>query len=67
MEENIMTIKDYAGVLKFAIKTQLDYIEEETEKACESGDYEGERYLNGVANGLRIALDKIDASMFLAK
>lgn len=62
-----MTIKDYAEVLKWAIKTQVEYIEEEEEKAYENGDYEGERYLGGVKAGLQIALEKIDASMFLAE
>lgn len=62
-----MTIKDYAEILKWAIKTQMEYIEEEEETACASGDYEGEKYLGGVKEGLRIALEKIDASMFLAE
>jgi hypothetical protein len=57
-----MTIKDYAGVLKFAIKTQIDYQMEEMQKP--NAD---ESFRDGVIVGLQIALDKIDASMFLAR
>jgi hypothetical protein len=57
-----MTKKDYADVLRFAIKLQVDYIDEELqEEGCDT------RYLEGVKAGLQIALDKIDASMFLAE
>jgi hypothetical protein len=57
-----MTIKDYAGVLKWAIKTQIDYQMEEMQNP--NAD---ERFHDGVIVGLQIALEKIDASMFLAK
>ena len=61
-----MTIKNYADILKWAIKNQIEYVEEEansnfcntTEKAS---------YYEGIKKGLEIALEKIDASMFLAK
>lgn len=62
MEEEFMTIKDYADILRFAIKLQIDYEKEEIQQP-----YADENYLSGVITGLRIALDKIDASMFLAE
>lgn len=57
-----MTIKDYAEVLKWAIKTQIDYQKEEIQQP-----YADEKFHDGVIMGLRIALEKIDASMFLAE
>ena len=57
-----MTIKDYAEVLKYAIKLQIDYQKEEIQQP-----YADERFHDGVIIGLQIALDKIEASMFLAK
>ena len=57
-----MGIKDYANILKWAIKTQIEYVQEEMEKP-----YADENYYSGVINGLQIALDKIEASMFLAR
>lgn len=63
MEENFMTIKDYADVLRFGIKMQLSY-EEEVLQKC---DAMNEDYVEGIITGLHIALEKIDASMFLAE
>ncbi len=57
-----MTIKDYAGVLKWAIQNQIDYQKEEIQQP-----YADENFHSGVITGLQIALDKIEASMFLAK
>ncbi len=57
-----MTIKDYADILKWAIKTQIDYQKEEINEP-----YADENFHHGVITGLMIALDKIEASMFLAK
>lgn len=57
-----MNIKDYAQVLKFAIQMQIEYVEEEMQKPLAD-----ENYLSGVITGLQTALDKIDASMFLAE
>lgn len=54
-----MDIKTYAGILKFAIMTQIDYVKE--------NHWEEDDYYNGVIEGLEIALEKIDASMFLAE
>lgn len=59
-----MDIKNYAEILKFAIKMQIDYQEEEFSRAR---SFEDEKYIDGVIMGLRIALEKIDASMFLAE
>lgn len=58
-----MTIKDYADVLRFAIKLQIDYKEE----ALRECDARNEDYVQGIITGLNIALEKIDASMFLAE
>lgn len=57
-----MDIKTYAGILKFAIMTQIDYQKE----ALQEPDA-NEEYHIGVITGLQIALEKIDASMFLAE
>lgn len=57
-----MEIKDYAAILKWAIQTQIDYQKEEIEQP-----YANEDFHSGVITGLEIALEKIDASMFLAK
>ena len=57
-----MDIKSYADILKFALKLQIDYVKEDLEKPNAN-----EEYLSGVINGLHIALEKIDASMFLAE
>lgn len=57
-----MTIESYADVLRFAIKMQKGYIEEDMQKS-----FANEEYLSGIQRGLDIALEKIDASMFLAK
>lgn len=58
-----MTIKDYAEVLKFAIKMQIEYEKEALENP--RLDYEREMHIGGVISGLQIALEKIDASKFL--
>lgn len=57
-----MDLKSYADVLKFAIQMQIEYEKEEIQRP-----FAEEEYLRGVICGLRIALDKIDASMFLAE
>jgi len=58
-----MGIKEYADVLKLAIKLQIEF-EEEMLENC--GAMHEDHY-NGVITGLMIALEKIDKSMFLAK
>lgn len=66
MEENFMTIKGYADILKWAMRTQIEYVEEEANKGfCKT--MEEASYYEGIKKGLEIALEKIDASMFLAE
>ena len=56
-----MTTENYVEVLKFAIQLQVDNVNKEL-----SADIIlNEDYLQGVKAGLQIALDKIEASMFL--
>lgn len=57
-----MTKKEYADILKFAINLQIDYEKEELEQP-----FADENYISGVITGLRIALDKIEASRFLTE
>ena len=62
-----MSIKDYAEVLKFAIKSQIGYIADDTDGIfVGDADYH-QGYYDGMKRGLEIALEKIEASMFLAK
>ena len=63
-----MTIKDYADILKWAIKSQIGYIADDVENgvSIEDADYH-QGYYDGMKRGLQIALEKIDASMFLAE
>lgn len=61
-----MSIKDYAEVLKWAIKSQIAYVEEEERNGEFATEYMEGKY-RGVVEGLEIALEKIEASMFLAK
>lgn len=58
-----MTIENYADILRFAIKLQMKEVDEliATSPRC------NEDWFNGIRQGLVIALEKIDASMFLAK
>jgi hypothetical protein len=58
-----MDIKSYADVLRLAIKMQIGYEEE----ALQDCNPMREDYISGIITGLQIALDKIDASMFLAE
>ena len=58
-----MTIKEYADVLRMAIKMQIGYQEE----ALQECNAMNEDYVEGIIRGLQVALDKIDASMFLAE
>lgn len=57
-----MTIKSYADILKWAISTQIEYQKEEIQNP-----YANEDFHSGVIVGLQIALEKIEASMFLAR
>lgn len=61
-----MTIKSYADILKWAMRTQIDYVVEEANSGfCKTT--EEASYYEGIKKGLEIALEKIDASMFLAE
>lgn len=61
-----MTIKSYADVLKWAIRSQIDYVVDEANSGfCKT--VEEAQYYEGIKRGLEIALEKIDASMFLAE
>lgn len=61
-----MTIKSYADILKWAIRNQVEYVQEEANSSfCNT--MEKAMYYEGIQKGLEIALEKIDASMFLAK
>ena len=56
-----MNKKEYADILRFAIKIQIGYVEEKMENSF-SIDRD---YQEGIIRGLQIALEKIDASEFL--
>lgn len=56
-----MSIKDYAEVLRFAIQLQVDEVKKELSEEI----IIDESYLQGVRQGLEIALEKIEASKFL--
>ncbi len=58
-----MSIKDYAEVLRFAIQLQVDEVKKELSEEIIID--ENERYLEGIKQGLEIALQKIEASKFL--
>lgn len=58
-----MSIKEYADVLRMVIKMQIGYKEE----ALQECNAMNEDYVEGIITGLQIALEKIDASMFLAE
>lgn len=57
-----MELSSYMDILKFAINMQIEGIKEEMERP-----FANEEYLEGVTRGLEIALDKIEASRFLAE
>lgn len=55
-----MTKRDYVDVLKWAIRSQMESVEESLER-----DYS--EYREGILRGLEVAMEKIDASMFLVE
>ena len=57
-----MELSSYMDILKFAINGQIKYVEEEMD-----APFANIEYLDGVRRGLEIALDKIEASRFLAE
>lgn len=61
-----MSIKEYADVLRWVMKSQIKYVTEEANSGfCKTT--EEASYYEGIKRGLEIALEKIDASMFLAE
>lgn len=66
MEENFMTIERYMEIMKWVMQTQIEYAKEEANSGEFATEYM-EGYYGGIVRGLEIALEKIDASMFLAK
>lgn len=56
-----MNKKEYADILKFAIKMQIGYVEEEMKNSFSINN----NYREWIIRGLQIALEKIDASEFL--
>ena len=55
-----MNKKEYAELLKNVIQLQINYTDEELKQGGFNTDY-----LQGVKTGLQIAIQKIEASMFL--
>lgn len=61
-----MNIENYMEIMRWVLRTQIDYVREEANgEACDTEYMAG--YYQGIEKGLEIALEKIDASMFLAK
>ena len=61
-----MTIEGYADILKWVMRNQIEYVQEEANGSfCNTT--EKAMYYEGIQKGLEIALEKIEASMFLAK
>ncbi len=65
-EENFMTIESYMDIMKWVFQTQIERAKEEANKETFSTEYM-EGYYGGIVRGLEIALEKINASVFLAK
>ena len=59
-----MELSSYMDVLKFAIQMQVTELEKEMEDKPPLASLD---YLEGVHRGLEIALEKIEASRFLAE
>ena len=61
-----MDIKGYADIMRWVLRTQIEYAKEEANDGEFASEYM-EGYYGGIVRGLEIALEKIDASMFLAE
>lgn len=61
-----MTIEGYMEIMKWVLQTQIECAKEEANRETFSTEYM-EGYYGGIVRGLEIALEKIDASAFLAK
>lgn len=60
-----MSKKEYAEVLKWVMKSQIDYVRDEAKSGVNT--IEEAAYYEGIEKGLQIAMDKIEASMFLTE
>ena len=63
--EKKMNKKEYADILKFAMQSQKHSVNDEIRERLHRG--EDVDFLEGVVRGLEIAIEKIDASMFLTE
>lgn len=61
-----MDIERYMDIMKWVIQTQIEYANEEANEGKFASEYV-EGYYGGIVRGLEIALEKIEASKFLAE
>lgn len=61
-----MDIKGYMDIMKFVMRSQIECVKEEMDEPRLETEYT-EGYYAGIIRGLEIAMEKIDASMFLAE
>lgn len=60
-----MDIERYMEIMKWVMRNQMEYAEEEANGTFATEYMEG--YYAGIRRGLEIALEKIEASAFLAE
>lgn len=60
-----MDIKSYMDIMKWVMRNQIECAEEEANGTFATEYMEG--YYAGIVRGLEVAIEKIDASMFLAE
>lgn len=60
-----MNKKDYADILKSVLQMQKFAVNDDIRERLKCGD--NVEFLEGVIRGLEIAMEKIDASMFLTE
>lgn len=60
-----MDKKDYADILKSVLQMQKYAVADEIRQRLNCGD--NVEFLEGIVRGLEIAMEKIDASMFLTE
>ena len=61
-----MDSERYMEIMKWVIQNQIDYAKEEANEGEFATEYM-EGYYGGIVRGLEIALEKIEASKFLAE
>lgn len=61
-----MEVERYMEIMKWVIQTQIEYAREEANEGEFATEYR-EGYYGGIVRGLEIALEKIEASKFLAE